>query len=262
MIPLRKLTQAVVTPQRDMMEGRNLQIPCLSSALCNPDGLSRGWLSALNWFWGEMYFPVQSTALGFSAPGALSSLSLPHGWPWGKSHFSSQTLFSINCKMRSMMPKSYLNTMDENVSIRVTYSSPRGWWTTEGSKAHIDAQVSWDLGEVQSACLEAFIVDPGIPKLLTPIPTRIFQGSCMGRINPGRTMQKLCAGLCLEPCSKDTRLRAPLPCPLWWPDSRQCVWFLSPLTMGSTNHSPTPRDWAKWGLGMNCNLKFYLSTLC
>lgn len=49
-IPLRKLMQAQVTPQRDVMEGRNLQIPCLSSALCNPDRFSRARLSALNWF--------------------------------------------------------------------------------------------------------------------------------------------------------------------------------------------------------------------
>lgn len=132
--------QAQVTPQRDMMENRNLQILCFSSALCNPDKLSRA--HQIGWGWEDVLSCTE------------------HRWPWDsgdrellclchwlvgdlgeKTHFGSQALFCLKCKMRSVMPKTCMNTMELPMHYRSL-----GWWATERREANIDAPGSFVKG--------------------------------------------------------------------------------------------------------------------
>lgn len=101
------------------------------------------------------------------------------------------------------------------------------------------SKVFWDL-EVYNGCLGVTITDMEIPDLFTLLPV----GSLSGEL-AGRTMQKLCV-LALPKTTWQRHKaqghpQAPLPCPDWTPDPRQCL-FPQYMDMGSAEHSPTPRD--------------------
>lgn len=163
------MTQTKVTPQRDMMESRNLHMLCLPSSLCSLDRIGEAWVSALNWFGGKMCCHAQNTTLSFRELGTFLPLPLAHGWPWGKTHFRPKPCFSLTVKW-GQWRQSLLWAL----------------WMKRCHKSYLCITISWDNGapsskmlwdlEVQNACIETTIIDMEIPNLFTLTPVDILSG--------------------------------------------------------------------------------------